>query len=68
MCLSKVYVKDKTNDSVVADEAARVIETKDGVEVHTLFGESNTIEGCCIKEVDLLKNYVVLEKRGAKDE
>ena len=65
MCLSKVYVKDKTNDSVVADEAARIIETEDGVEVQTLFGESKTIEGCSIKEVDLLKNCVILTRRGS---
>jgi len=63
MCLSKVYVKDDTDDSVVADEAARIIETDDGVEVYTLFGESKTVEGCSIKEVDLLKNYVILQRR-----
>lgn len=66
MCLSKVYVKYKSDDSVVADEAAHIVEKEDGVEVRTLFGESKVIEGFSIKEVDLMKNYVILAKRGGE--
>jgi predicted RNA-binding protein len=61
MCLSKVYLKEKVDESIVVDEAARIISNRSAVEVHTLFGERKVIEGYGIKEVDLMKNYVVLD-------
>jgi hypothetical protein len=61
MCLSKVYVKEKVDESIVVDEAARIIDNGSAVEVHTLFGERKILEGYSIKEVDLMKNYVVLD-------
>jgi predicted RNA-binding protein len=68
MCLSKVYVDEKTEDSILVPEAAGLIARGDSVEVKTLFGERTVLDGYVIREVDLMKNYVVLEKRGAIDE
>ena len=61
MCLSKVYVKEKVDESIVVGEAARIIDNGSAVEVHTLFGERKVLEGYSIKEVNLIKNYVVLD-------
>ncbi len=63
MCLSKVYVKKIEEDSPVVEEAAKVIYNDGTVEVHTLFGEKKVLRGYFIKELDLLKNYVVLGER-----
>jgi predicted RNA-binding protein len=68
MCLSKVYVEEKTEDSILVPEAAGLIVRGGSVEVKTLFGESTRLDGYAIREVDLMKNYVVLEKRGAHNE
>jgi len=66
MCLSKVYLKEKVDESIAVDEAARITDNGSGVEVHTLFGERKVLEGYSIREVDLMKNYVVLDVRGKK--
>ena len=64
MCLSKVYMKKKTDGSVVVEEASRVTAKEEVIEVQTLFGEVKTLTGYFIKEVDLLKNSIVLEETG----
>jgi predicted RNA-binding protein len=61
MCLSKVYVKEKVDESIVVEEAARIINNGSAVEVHSLFEERTVLEGYSIKEVNLMKNYVVLD-------
>ena len=65
MCLSNVYVKKMEDESPIVEEAAKIIYNKGTVVVHTLFGEKKVLKGYAIKEVDLLKNYVILgEKEG----
>ncbi|MFW6181487.1 MAG: CooT family nickel-binding protein [Spirochaetota bacterium] len=64
MCLSAVYTGRKEESALVMEEAARVTADQKGVRISTLFGESTELEGYDIREVDLLKNYVVLGKRG----
>ncbi|HEB32753.1 MAG TPA: CooT family nickel-binding protein [Spirochaetes bacterium] len=64
MCLSKVYMKKKTDGSVVVEEASRVTVNEGAIEVQTLFGEVKVLPGYFIREVDLLKNSIVLEERG----
>jgi predicted RNA-binding protein len=54
---------ERTDGTVVVEQAAQVAETEQGVEVSTLFGERRTIEGCSIGEVNLLDNYVILKRR-----
>ncbi|UCB45076.1 MAG: CooT family nickel-binding protein [Spirochaetota bacterium] len=61
MCLSKVYIKEKVDESIVVGEAARIIDNGVAVEVYTLFGEQKILKGYSIKEVDLMKNSVVLD-------
>jgi predicted RNA-binding protein len=65
MCLSRVYIKEKIDESIVVNEAARIIDNGRAVEVHTLFGEIKVLEGYSIKEVDLMKNHVLLDVREA---
>jgi predicted RNA-binding protein len=65
MCLSKVYVDEKTDDSIVVPEAASLVDRGNGIEVRTLFGESKLLKGYSIREVDLMKNYVILDRRGS---
>jgi predicted RNA-binding protein len=64
MCLSKVYVKKIEEDTPVVEEAAKVIYNDGSVEVHTLFGEKKVLQGYFIKELDLLKNYIILGEKG----
>ena len=66
MCLSSVYLEEKSDAAAVVEEASalRVIESGD-VEITTLFGEKKVMKGYAIVEVDFLKNMVVLrEERG----
>lgn len=64
MCLSKVFVKEKKDGSIVVEEASRVIDNDEAVEIQTLFGEKKVMEGYCIKDVDLLNNCIILDVRG----
>ena len=64
MCLTKVYVKKIEEDSPIVEEAAKVIYNGSTVEVHTLFGEKRVLPGYFIREIDLLKNYVILGEKG----
>ena len=62
MCLSAVYTEPKEESTVVVEEAARVTAANGRVEISTLFGETTVLEGYVVREVDLLKNYIVLGK------
>jgi predicted RNA-binding protein len=62
MCLSAVYLERKEESTVVVEEAARVTAEQGGVRISTLFGETTVLEGYTIREVDLLKNDIVLGK------
>jgi predicted RNA-binding protein len=65
MCLSVVYSGQKDSDSLVVEEASRVEAPGGGkVVISTLFGGTKTLEGYSIKEVDLLKNFIVLQPEG----
>jgi len=68
MCLSAVYTEEVGESSVIVEEASSVIASDDGsVKISTLFGEEKHMKGYLIKEVNLLKNYIVLEQRGGSD-
>ena len=64
MCLSTVYIEEKTQDKLVLEEARQVSADGENVQVRTLFGESKSLEGYCISEVNLMENYVILRKSG----
>ena len=63
MCLSKVYMKKKSDGSVVVEEASKVTANEGNIEIQTLFGEIKVLSGYIIREVDLLKNSIVLDER-----
>jgi len=64
MCLSKVFVKSAEQGSALVEEAAKLIVRNGEIEVHTLFGERKVLKGYAVKEIDLLKNYIILSERG----
>ena len=63
MCLSTVYIGEKTDKNIVAREANRVESQNDTVIVTNLFGESQTFNNCIIKTVDLTGGHVILTKQ-----
>lgn len=69
MCLSKVFLGERQDENLIAEEVARVVEDRGAVELSTLFSEAKRVEGYCIGEVNLTENYVVLtEKQSGPDE
>ena len=64
MCLSTVYLEEKKEEAIVVKEAAKVVDKGNKVEIQTLFGERKLVDDFSIKEVDLIRNYVVLQKKG----
>jgi predicted RNA-binding protein len=63
MCLSKVFVRSVDEESVIVDEASKIVYSNDAVEINTLFGEKKVLKGHVIKEVDLIKNQIILGAR-----
>jgi len=64
MCLSTVYLGDITSGKMVMEEVSKLKAEKNKIELQTIFGEKKILQGYKIKEVDLTKNYILLEKRG----
>jgi len=64
MCLSTVYLDDAISGRALMEEVARVIVEGKKVELQTIFGEKKTFNGYEIKEVDLVRNIVLLVKGG----
>jgi predicted RNA-binding protein len=64
MCLSSVYTEKVDEDSIVVREASQVHHDGRGkIEISTLFGEKKVLQGYFIREINLLKNFVVLNRR-----
>ena len=63
MCLSRIYIKDTDKDTLVADEAASVINNNGVITVSTLFGKEKELKGYFISEVNLAENYVLLKSK-----
>jgi hypothetical protein len=63
VCLSTVYVDKREDQRVIVQEASLVQISGEGtVLIDTLFGEKKTMQGYRIREVNFLKNYLILEK------
>ncbi len=62
MCLSNVFVKTREEGAVVAREASSVVDLGGRIEIQTLFGEKRVLEGYRIREVNLLKNFIILDE------
>ncbi|MGM0365264.1 MAG: CooT family nickel-binding protein [Actinomycetota bacterium] len=63
MCLSKVYEKERDKEKIIAEEASKVVDNNGTIEVYTVFEDIKKREGYFIKEVDLEKNYIILERK-----
>lgn len=63
MCLSTIYLEERSDGAVAMTEVARVAEDEAGVSVSTLFGEERRFEGCAVAEVSLVENFVVLRRK-----
>ncbi|MFW6139006.1 MAG: CooT family nickel-binding protein [Spirochaetota bacterium] len=63
MCLSNVYLEEKKQDKLVIEEARQVSADQENVQVCSLMNERKTLQGYYISEVNLIENYVILQKR-----
>ena len=61
MCLSKIYIKDTDKNTLVVDEAARVINNDGVITIITLFGNEKELKGYFVSEVNLVENYILLK-------
>ncbi len=66
MCLSKVYLKKRDEDNLMAEEVARIIDDHGTIRINTIFGEEKELSNYSIKEVNLTESYLVL--RGKEEE
>ncbi len=64
MCLSSVYQGEVSDNRIILKEASLLKVKDDEVIIENIFGQSESLKGYYIKEVNLVKNYVVLDKRG----
>ena len=64
MCQSNVYTLDKGREELLMEEVAAVAVEGNLVTIRSLFGEPLSISAR-IKEIDLVKNRIVLEKTGS---
>ncbi len=61
MCLSKVYLGQREEGKMLGEEVAKIERRGESVAIRNLFGESQKIENCFIREIDLMDNYVILD-------
>ncbi len=65
MCLSAVYVDNDGERSVVIQEASSIKVLENGtIEISTLFGDRKVLDGYGVREIDLIKNRIMLGKSG----
>jgi len=60
MCESTVFVRNKGNDTLLAEDVARVVPEDGKVRVVTLLGEEHQVTGRIV-EIDLMAHRIVLE-------
>ena len=63
MCLSNVYLKEKKENRLFIKEASQLLADEQEVRLHTIIGDSKRLESYFIKEVNLVDNYVILERK-----
>ena len=63
MCLSRIYIKDADKNTLVVEEAARVINNDESIKVSTLLGNEKELKGYFISEVNLVENYILLKPK-----
>lgn len=68
MCLSTVYLNKKETKNIFMEEASNIAFDNGTITVQTLFGESKTLPGYSVSQVNLLEHYVVLLQNEVSDE
>ena len=63
MCESKVYLATAEGEELVLEDVVSIRPEGEGYELVTLYGEKAHVRGR-IREIDLLKHRVVLERVG----
>ena len=63
MCLSKVYLEERKDGKLLLEEAGHVDFDGENVRVSSLFGENKELKGYYINEVNLMENYVILQRK-----
>jgi predicted RNA-binding protein len=66
MCLSRVYLKEREDGNLMAEEVAKVIDDHGTIRINTIFGEEKELNNYFIKEVNLTESYLIL--RGKEEE
>jgi predicted RNA-binding protein len=66
MCLSRVYLKERDDGNLMAEEVAKVIDDHGTIRINTIFGEEKELNNYFIKEVNLTESYLIL--RGKEEE
>ena len=64
MCLSSVYLDKRKQENLLIQEVTRVSVNGEDIQIQTIVGDSKRMEGYYISQVDLLDNYMILEKKG----
>jgi len=59
-----VYLGEKNDAKIIIEEATKIRDNNGTVEIYSIFEESSKQKGYYIKEVDLMDNYIILERRG----
>ena len=62
MCLSKVYLGQREEGKMLAEEVAKIQRRGGSIVIRNLFGENQEIENCFVREIDLMDNFVILER------
>ena len=62
MCLAKVYLGQREERKLLGEEVAKIERRGKSVMIRDLFGESREFENCFVREVDLMDNYVILDR------
>jgi len=63
MCLSSVYLDKRKQENLLIQEVTRVSVNGEDIQIQTIVGDSKRMEGYYISQVDLLDNYMILEKK-----
>jgi predicted RNA-binding protein len=64
MCQSNVYAVERDAETLVLEDVASMRVDGDRITMQTLFGEPVSLEGR-IKEINLMKHRIVLERHDA---
>ena len=62
MCLSKAYLNRREEGDLLIEEVAKITRKGESLVVRDLMGESKEVKNGCIREIDFIDNYVILDR------